>query len=72
MIEYGKEARQRNNQISALLNESLLTDLIKEKEKRRLTPKEKEFLERVLNERDITGNPIWRASPPKNNIEEGG
>ncbi len=53
MIEYRKEQRQKDNQISALLNESLLNDLLKDKERRRLTPKEKEFLDRILNEKDI-------------------
>jgi hypothetical protein len=72
MIEYGKEAGQRNNQISALLNESLVNDLLKEKERGRLTAKGKKLLDKFLNEKPIDGSPLWRPSPPKNNIEEGG
>ena len=72
MIEYGKEAGQRNNQISALLNESLFKDLLKEKERGRLTAKGKKLLDKFLNEKPIDGSPLWRPDPAKNNTKEEG
>ena len=72
MIEYGKKAGQRNNQISALLNESLVNDLLKEKERGRLTAKGKKLLDKFLNEKPIDGSPLWRPDPAKNNTKEEG
>lgn len=72
MIEYAQETRRKNSELLALVHESLFNDLLKDKERGRLTAEGKELLDRLLSKKPIDGSPLWRPDPPKNNIEERG
>lgn len=70
MFENVKERMQKDNRIAARLTEYLLNNLLRSKERGRLTRAEKELLDSFLNETDIAGNPIWLRTPPTNNNED--